>query len=127
MSTPVSPPPRISRWVQLGPTALVIAQTFNFYAFVVRARLALGYWPAPYHPDPKTLGFELHAALVALGFLFVSFGAPCLQLVVVALTGRWGVTRRDSVMGTLVFTMVFGGAFALTRLDPGAFGDWFMD
>jgi hypothetical protein len=38
-----------------------------FGSFVLRARLALGHWPTPYHPDPKDLGFDVHYAGVLVG------------------------------------------------------------
>ena len=38
-----------------------------FGLFVLRARLSLGRWPAPYQPDPKDLGFDFHYTAVVAG------------------------------------------------------------
>ena len=55
--------------------ALIPAASFcMFYSFVLRARFALGVWPVPYRPDPKSLGLEMHheAVWVLLEAAFVS-------------------------------------------------------
>jgi len=32
-----------------------LATTISIYLLAIHARLFLGYWPSPYHPDPKSL------------------------------------------------------------------------
>jgi hypothetical protein len=95
-----------------------------FYSFVLRAQLALGYWPQPYQPDPKDLDFGLHYAAVLLGrpLWMVS---PAAVLLVVALQPRFG--RRKLVLPALVFGLLYLAAWLVLRMDPGAFGHWFAD
>ncbi len=109
------------------PSAFIVAQAVNFYGFVLRARLALGYWPAPYNPDPKELGFEVHSALVILGFLGAAYITPALQLLVVALAHRGGAKRPVLLSAIGVYALLAVAGFALTRFDPWSLGDWFMD
>lgn len=49
-----------------------------FYGFVARARLELGYWPAPYRPDPKELGHDVHMLLSYVLFT-CALAAPLLS------------------------------------------------
>jgi hypothetical protein len=65
--------------------ALALPLTFPIalYSFALRARLALGYWPSPYHPDPKDLGFDIHY-LVVIGSIMVMLLSPLVLLAVVA-------------------------------------------
>ena len=48
-----------------------------FGLFVLRARLALGRWPAPYQPDPKDLGFEFHHAAIVAGIPLMFTAVLC--------------------------------------------------
>jgi len=96
-----------------------------FYCFVLRARLKLGYWPEPYHPDPKRLGFDLHQLVLFWGIMaipvvaFMAFGS--------ALIGS-SENRRGRLLFTLaLLVLVAGGWYLLVRLDPGRFFAWFLD
>lgn len=97
----------------------------GFYAFVLRARWALGHWPAPYRPDPAELGFKLHALTLQLA-LFVE---PLILLaaVVLALVARY----RDWVRRVWPAFALLAGSVLLTlalgRTDPGRFFEWFAD
>ena len=96
-----------------------------FYAFVVRARLHLGHWPAPYQPDPKDLEFTFHHQAIWLGL-----GAlPVVALVtfVLALVRRRlaDYPRTWPALTLLVLSIVM--VIALGRLDPGNFFTWFAD
>ena len=96
-----------------------------FYGFVLRARLALGYWPAPYLPDPKDLGFTLHHLAILVGLaavpavLLAAFGS--------ALMGpRKTVHRRLWLV--LVLIVASAGVWLLViAQDPGQFLLWFGD
>jgi hypothetical protein len=101
-----------------------LAWLAGFYAFVLRARLALGYWPRPYMPDPKDLGFIAHHAVLAIGLTLL----PALCLGALLLTGslwRGGQHGRGALAGGIALL-----SFVLTALivvvDPGAYISWFV-
>jgi len=57
------PAPWLFRLLCLYPLAWGLA----FVGFVLRARVALGRWPAPNRPDPADLGFGVHHMALLLG------------------------------------------------------------
>lgn len=100
---------------------------FVFWTFVLRARLALGYWPYPYHPDPKTLGFGLHHTLVTLSPA-VMFTSVVMTLVLAAAFYR--PLQRDRgrpLLAALVAIVGVAGLLLWARFDPGQFLAWFAD
>lgn len=95
-----------------------------FVGFVLRAWLKLGYFPRPYHPDPKSLGFDWHMTAVrylALLALFTLLIFPW---------ARSELRRRgDRVERRYTFVFI-GGWIAvgiIVFLDPGKLFDWFLD
>jgi hypothetical protein len=118
------------RWRRLGLPVLTwslaaapAAWLLLFALFVLRARLALGRWPAPYRPDPKDLGFSLHhtAIVVGMPLMFVAV----LWVTVLALSGRSRPGRR-----WLVPLIAWAGLVAvvlLARADPGGLVTWLGD
>ena len=105
--------------------AVPLAWLFVAYLFVLRARLRLGYWPRPSHPDPGDLGFTLHGAVVWLGmFLFPVVG--------LAVTG-FAIYRQRvdadfpfrSVLSVLGLSLLV--FFLVVFTDPGSFLTWFLD
>ena len=95
-----------------------------FYSFVLRAQLALGYWPQPFQPDPKDLDFGMHYAAVLLGQPLWMF-SPIVILLFIVLPSRLG--RRKIILPVLVFGLLYLVAWLVLRMDPGAFGYWFAD
>ncbi|MBL9166713.1 MAG: hypothetical protein JNN07_03160 [Verrucomicrobiales bacterium] len=95
------------------------------YLFVLRARLYLGHWPQPYHPDPKDLGFTVHHQAVWFGLMALPVVA--LATVALALVGRRvAVDRRIwPALTFLVASIVL--VIVVARLDPGGFFNWFAD
>jgi hypothetical protein len=93
-----------------------------FGLFLLRARMALGRWPEPYHPDPKDLGFDLHyIALVAgVPLLFAAVLTAAVLTPFVA-----GGARRYWIPITAVVCLAV--AVALARLDPGGVFTWLGD
>src|SRR3990167_2605525 len=62
-------PTTISPHDLLGAAALVVSLIpyiwiLGIVSLAIRARLYLGYWPLPAHPDPKHLPFEFHHAIL---------------------------------------------------------------
>lgn len=109
-------------------TALALPPLFlaTLYGFAARARLALGRWPAPHHPDPKDLGFDLHhgAVLVALLAMLAS---PLALLTVAALRPLRPCEARYVQRAGTAFATLFVLAIAFTRADPWRVLAWLMD
>lgn len=107
--------------------AVPIAGLILFYSFVVRARLALGFWPSPYQPDPKDLGFPLHynVAMCALGLILTS-PAGFLPLAIRGLSS-WDTIGRAVVIRAAAFLVVFSASIGLLIADPGRFLEWLLD
>ena len=119
--------PRFVRWLVWSTAALPLAWLGLFWLYVLRARLALGAWPQPYRPDPKDLGFDLHHVLIAL-LLPLPFVTP-LVLASWTVLGR-GWLRAAHVRPWLALSVglaLSAGVFALARLDPGRFVEWYCD
>jgi len=94
-----------------------------FGLFVLRARLVLGRWPAPYQPDPKDLGFDFHHAAIVVGMPLMFTAVLCvtaLTLIVHRPPRRQWLVPAVAVAG-LVLVMV------LARVDPGHLFTWLGD
>ncbi|MFT7463757.1 MAG: hypothetical protein ACI9EF_002104 [Pseudohongiellaceae bacterium] len=98
-----------------------------FYSYVLRARLALGAWPRPYRPDPKSLGFEIHHDIVVL--LLEAASLSPIAFALCALVHQAVPQLRERRMGWAV--TIFLASYALwwvgLLLDPGSFHEWFFD
>lgn len=94
-----------------------------FGAFILRARVALGRWPAPNQPDPKDLGFDLHHAAIMAGIPLLFTAVLC----VVALTLM--VHDRSRRQWLLRVTAVAGlvAVIVLARVDPAYVFTWLGD
>lgn len=94
------------------------------YSFVVRARLALGYWPYPHHPNPSDLGFSVHLQLMK----FCSIMIPLVACATIALAvlGRraWVYHRIWPVLTFLVFSVVL--VIAVAIIDPRHLIQWLI-
>jgi hypothetical protein len=112
---------RPSRWVwglALAPVTWLVV----FAMFVVRTRLALGRWPAPYAPDPKDLGFALHHGVLLAGM-------PLMIVAVVAATVLAVIGGNSSRRWSIPLVALAGLATVvlLARLDPGYLFTWLGD
>jgi len=102
-----------------------------FAAFVGRAWLELGRLPRPYQPDPKTLGFDWHMAVVAYGLLV----AVAAWVLFPVLYGQWrratrrklgaGVAPRRWLVG--VYAAGWAAVATILLIDPGRYWSWFLD
>ncbi len=96
-----------------------------FYSFVMRARGTLGFWPTPYRPDPKELGFTFHHLAIELGLVALPVMALGV-LALVLLVPRAADGRRN--WGALVWAIASVAlVLALGRIDPGNYFEWFAD
>ncbi len=110
-------------WVfSLVPTAWFLL----FYGFVLRAYLTLGYWPSPYHPDPKDLAFDFHHVAIWFSFPVVVASAVVLALLVAYYARSYMGSARHR-LGMLYFAATFAAWLLAVRFDPGRFIEWFVD
>ena len=98
-----------------------------FWAFVLRARIALGYWPDPYRPDPKDLAFPIHYIVLLLG-MPLTFTAVAMALILtVVFYRRLRHDRGRPVLAALVGVLGVVGLLIWGRTDPGRFLAWLGD
>jgi hypothetical protein len=95
------------------------------YLFVLRARLHLGHWPEPYHPDPKDLGFTVHHQAIWIGLMALPVVA--LATVALALVGRRKAGDRRIWPAVTFLVASIALVIFVARLDPGGFFNWFAD
>ena len=112
-------------WLPWGLAAIPFLWMAAFWSFVLRARVAIGYWPAPYRPDPQDLGFDIHHFLLVAGMplaLTAAILAPALFL-----WPRAAGRSRPQVVAALL--ALGGGAILIVwgQTDPGSFLYWFGD
>ncbi|MFZ9855571.1 MAG: hypothetical protein ACO3I0_10685 [Limisphaerales bacterium] len=96
-----------------------------FYLYVIRQRSLLGYWPRPYHPDPKDAGFVLHHLTLTLGMTLIP-GVTLATMVLIL--HRRSVDPGFRWVSALTLSL---GAFvmfwAVVWRDPGQYIEWFWD
>ena len=97
-----------------------------FASYVLRARLALGRWPTPYHPDPHALGFHIHQALVVLAWP-LSLVLALVGFVTGWLPSRTSVPWRWAAALSILSVASTAGLIAIARVNPGYLFAWFMD
>lgn len=61
----------------------------SLYSFVLRARIQLGRWPAPYNPDPKNLGFDLHYLQITMAAVTTPLASFACLIWTVGMAHRW--------------------------------------
>ena len=109
-----------------GITLVPLAWILAFYGYVLRARIALGYWPQPYRPDPKDLDFVLHGAALFYAIPVVA----CWPAVWVCVPVWWGLRhrgRRSIWASTALFWLSYALWWVVIRCDPGQYVEWFFD
>lgn len=95
--------------------------------FALRARVLLGHWPSPAQPDPKSLPFEIHHAVLWIGFYLVSALLPFAVFVFIL---NEFILKRNVMVGParifaagglmiLPFVFVFHGSWNWV--------EWFLD
>jgi hypothetical protein len=98
-----------------------VAWLLLFALFILRARLTLGRWPAPYQPDPKDLGFDLHHAALVAGFPLM-FAAVLSVTMLTLLAGR---PRRWLISVSALAGLI--AVIVLARVNPGYVFTWLGD
>lgn len=110
----------------LACAALPAAALATFYSFVLRARLSLSAWPAPYQPDPKDLGFGVHHGLVTL-LLEIAIASPVALVVCLLLRRAAGLRDRRALGPVVLFAASYALVWGMLVVDPGRFFAWFAD
>ena len=100
-----------------------VAWLLLFGLFVLRARVTLGRWPAPYRPDPRDLGFDFHYAAIVAGVPLMLTAVLC------AIASTFLVEDRPKRPWLLRLTAVMGlvVAIMLAHADPGYVFTWLGD
>jgi hypothetical protein len=107
----------------LVPAAWVVL----FATLVLRARLALGYWPGPYRPDPKDLDFGVHY-LATLAGIPLMFAAVFSVLVLAAISFRRAKVRPGRlIIPVFVGLASLASVVALAQIDPLRLFTWLGD
>jgi hypothetical protein len=98
-----------------------------FSTFVLRARVALGYWPSPYRPDPNDLGFGVHYAATLAGMPLM-FAAVFSAIVLGGLSLRRAERRRARiVLPVCVGCATLAAVIVLAQADPHGLFTWLGD
>ena len=106
------------------PTAAILL----FYSYVLRARLVLGYWPVPYQPDPKELGFIFHHIAIYLSFILVGISLQWMAFIfLMMLCFNRKVPGVNYWANGLLFFSTYILWYVSFKLDPGQFWKWFFD
>lgn len=106
--------------------AVPVAYLVLFYSFVLRARLTLGRWPYPDHPDPRYLGFDFHYLLTFLAGMLIIPATIVLFLWAVHEPKHY-LTCRPFQFGLIFFIVGIVLLGVLNHVVPGDFGAWFID
>ena|SRR5687767_8524602 len=120
-----------THWRRFTPIVIAVVSTYpvgallSLYLFAYRARLALGYWPDPHRPEPKSLGFDLHHLQIGIGLMSFPFVSLVSAASIVLARKLW----RDFPMWRLLglVGICFALGFSLLKWDPGQFAVWFFD
>lgn len=105
--------------------AYPVAWLSLLYLFVLRARLHLGHWPEPSHPDPKDLGFMVHHQAIWIGLMALPIVA--VATIALALVGRRVAADRRIWPALTFLAASIALVMVVARLDPGSFFNWFAD
>jgi hypothetical protein len=107
-------------------SALPVVVLVVFYAYVARARFAVGYWPQQYQPESWSMGFYLHYEILRPWFLVLRLGwLPAIAAVVDL--SVWAVIRRFPRWSFAILAISSACVYTTVFADPGGFLTWFLD
>lgn len=97
---------------------------FLFYAFVLRAKLQLGYFPTYSNPDPSELGFQMHYWLTSMAMIaaLYSIFIVLVYCIVCLITRKNHLDIKKSMLIVFAFQVLL--VFVTFVSKPF---EWFMD
>lgn len=99
------------------------------YIYFFSSHLVLGYWPTPYHPDPKTkilqdsIGILYSITIYSLHFSFYSIIGYILFIPYRILYYK----ESDIVAKVLIWLINWGIVIAWFKADPSRVIEWYFD
>ena len=124
-----SPSPTLRRffdrlfWFLSG---IPLGQLVLFYGFVLCARLSLGYWPTPYHPDPKDVDIYLYYEFLCYSMFAVPLSFFLFTPLVLRFRTHFLLSRR-SLVGIVLYFAGLTAWIMSYYFDPGRYWEWFFD
>jgi hypothetical protein len=103
-----------------------LAILFIFYAYVVRTRLAVGYWPSYGHPESWSQGFTVHYAVLRPWFLALPLWFLPVAIAVYE-AFLWATSREFPRVAFTVLGISTAIVYGCFYGDPGKFVAWFLD
>ena len=116
---------RASLKISFGICLLPLVWVAGILLLTVRARVYLGYWPRPSHPDPKLLPFDLHHA--SLWGVFVVLKWSLVVLPVLYLTNKYFLKKQMNKKPLQIYGWGWLVIIALVFLPHVNFVEWFLD
>ena len=111
----------------LACSLLPLAGLFALYGYALRARVALGAWPAPDAPDPKALGFDLHHGAVGLMLAAALLSPVALGACLFTHRTQPLLRARPMAASLVLYAAAYVALLALLSTDPGSFFGWYFD
>ena len=117
--------PKILEGVSFAVSLIPFFWTIGIVALAVRARLYLGHWPRPSHPDPKHLPFDFHQEILWILFEYLKWSILVIPAcyVVTQLLAKNKLVKR-SLRIYLVGWGIIMAMMVIPRID---FVMWFLD
>ncbi len=116
---------RLSHGLSVSLGLLPVAWVGGVVALAIRARLFLGYWPKPAHPDPKLLPFELHHAV--LWCIFFGLLSSLIIVPALYLTNRFVFQTRFSRWSLSAYLSGWALVLLMVFTPNISFVGWFLD
>jgi len=98
----------------------------GFITYVIRARLAIGYWPSYSRPESWSMGFTTHYAILRPWFHVFPFWLLPFPIALYN-AGLWAIFRRFPKWSFMALALSSILVYAWLWTDPGKFLDWFLD
>jgi len=99
------------------------------YTYVLRATNILGYWPSPYHPDPKTKilfdSIGTHYILASISWRLSLISIVPFILFIPLIKSFDSKSKLTFRIMTIAFLWLL--ALSLMYFDPGQFCEWYLD
>jgi len=105
---------RVLKWIIISTLYFPYLYLLMLYSFFVRARIVIKSWPTYNHPDPKTLGFDIHHYLTYKSGDLIIVTLLSLTYVLICFTFKRSIPFNIkihhllfSILGLLLFVQSF--------------------